>query len=262
MRWRHFDADAPVARRGADNMALDQWMMESVRGGAPAALRFYAWDPACLSFGRNQPAAGLYDEKAAHADGIDFVRRPTGGQAVLHHLELTYAVALPLGLLGTPRATYHRINQALVAGLRQLGVAAEVAPPATGARAAAWAAPCFRDAAPGEVVVAGRKLVGSAQRTADRVILQHGSVLLAGDQSEVARLRRDAVPQPRAETHSTLAALLGGAPDRAELARALAAGFADALGIALAPAVLSRFDGERVSDLAAHFGSAAWTWRR
>src|SRR5690606_17704432 len=116
---------APV--HGATNMALDHALLESVKAGGPPVLRLYRWDPPTLSFGRNQPARGLYDHAAARARGIAFVRRPTGGQAVLHGDELTYAVVASIGALGKPREAYRRINGALVGGLRELGVGAGLA---------------------------------------------------------------------------------------------------------------------------------------
>jgi lipoyl(octanoyl) transferase len=184
--WRlilHFREPAP----GARNMAVDHALLHSVQQGSPPVLRLYAWQPACLSFGRNQHAAGTYDEARIRAAGIDIVRRPTGGLAVLHDRELTYTVAAPAEPLGGPRAAYCLINEALVDALRRLGVPAAVAV----ARHAPnpildTAAPCFQAPAPGEVEVAGRKLVGSAQRCERRVLLQHGSILLDGSQADVA----------------------------------------------------------------------------
>jgi lipoyl(octanoyl) transferase len=69
---------------GAWNMAVDAALMDAVREGTPPVLRFYRWEPACLSLGRNQPARGHYDADALRAEGVDVVRRPTGGRAVLH----------------------------------------------------------------------------------------------------------------------------------------------------------------------------------
>ena len=234
---------------GATNMAVDAALLEAVRDGAPAALRLYRWDPPTLSFGRNQPAAGLYDEAAARDRGIAFVRRPTGGQAVLHADELTYAVVAPVADIGRPREAYRRINEALVAGLGRLGVAAEVAGgtrtgPDTHACAGEnraggshthahthrgavdWAKACFRDPAEGEGVVVGRKLVGSAQRCEGRVILQHGSILVSGSQAAAEELlagapawrdgsRPDSVDQVRLPAHpgwTTLVEELGTRP--------------------------------------------------
>ncbi|MFW6206236.1 MAG: lipoate--protein ligase family protein, partial [Gemmatimonadota bacterium] len=115
-------SDSITPADGATNMAVDAALLESVQAGAPPVLRLYRWSPACLSFGRNQPARGRYDRDLAEDRGIDFVRRPTGGQAVLHDDELTYAVIAPVAVIGKPRTAYAAINRALVAALRELGV--------------------------------------------------------------------------------------------------------------------------------------------
>lgn len=146
-------------------MAVDEALIGGVAAGAPPVLRLYTWSPACVSLGRNQPARGRFDARLAQRRGIDIVRRPTGGLAVYHDRELTYAVAVPVALLGGPRRTYREINRAIVNGLRKLGVAASVAGGAgdrptrvdttartagsgggNGARAVAWREPCFREA--------------------------------------------------------------------------------------------------------------------
>jgi lipoate-protein ligase A len=251
-------------------MAIDQALLEAVEAGGLPALRFYYWEPPCLSLGRNQPARGIYDTAAAAARGIDIVRRPTGGRAVLHDRELTYCVVVRVGELGPPRETYAAINRALVAGLRRLGVPALVVPaPAAAPAQPAWqealgASPCFDVAAPGEVVAEGRKLIGSAQRRDGGVLLQHGSLLLDGDQAAVVELRLDPGPIPPAllPRPATLRELLGEAPPRAALEQALAAGFEEALGIRLAPAALSGAEMQAAARWRAHFESEAWTWRR
>lgn len=265
-------------RGGAWNMAADAALLEAVRDGAPPAVRLYRWDPPTLSFGRNQPAAGLYDENAARDRGIAFVRRPTGGQAVLHADELTYAVVAPVARIGRPREAYRRINHALVAGLRCLGVEAGVAGAREGVRAGAgtgggahtdphtgpgsinWAVACFRDPAEGEVVVAGRKLVGSAQRCEGRVVLQHGSILVSGSQAAAEELLR-AAPPP-APGWTTLADELVASPSPAGVAEAILAGFEEVLGTALARATLSVEETARARELRATFASREWTWRR
>lgn len=271
-------SDQPAAGSAA-NMAIDAALLEAVQRGAAPVLRLYRWDVPTLSFGRNQPAAGLYDEAEAARRGIAFVRRPTGGQAVLHADELTYTVAAPVDVIGRPREAYRRINEALVAGLRRLGVDAAVArearaagavpPPVDGrgrARSPDWSAACFRAPAEGEVVVVGRKLVGSAQRCEARVILQHGSILISGSQTAAEELlieRRPAVAgADRDAGWTTLENELGERPGRDALVDALVEGFADTFGTALAPRALSIDESWRVQELCAHFASRAWTWRR
>ena len=245
-------------------MATDAALLESVGTGAPPALRLYRWSPACLSFGRNQPARGLYDRARARELGIDLVRRPTGGLAVLHDDEVTYAVIAPAAPFGGPRAAYVRLNELLVRALGRLGVAAEVAARSAAPHALGGGrptAPCFDAPAPGEVVAAGRKLVGSAQRTERHTILQHGSILLAGRQSRVLAVAGMDVPGLDAG-HATLTELLGSAPSWAEVVAAVTAAFTADGGISLATAELSSAERTRVRGLTAHFEDDAWTWRR
>jgi lipoyl(octanoyl) transferase len=250
---------------GSRNMAVDHALLDSVKSGGRPVLRLYLWEPACLSFGRNQHARGLYDAARLAAAGIDVVRRPTGGLAVLHDRELTYCVAAPARLLGGPRAAYQAINQALVAGLQQLGVPALVAAAGAGPdprRDAA--APCFQAPAAGEVVAAGRKLVGSAQRCEEHALLQHGSILLDGSQDAVAGLLQGvAQPAGRGAAGSvTLRDLLGAAPDNAVLVAAVVEGFAAVLGTCLAQGLLDPEERARAETLEVVYAGADWTWRR
>ena len=101
---------------GATNMALDEAiLMDVVAGNSPPTLRFYAWSPPCLSLGRNQPL-GDVDLVSCHAAGVDVVRRPTGGRAILHTDELTYSVSLlqtdPLAAWGVLES-YRRLSDGL-----------------------------------------------------------------------------------------------------------------------------------------------------
>ncbi|HEY0036619.1 MAG TPA: lipoate--protein ligase family protein [Longimicrobium sp.] len=257
MPWRLLDT--PPAP-GAWNMALDEALAESVAEGGAPVLRFYRWSPACLSLGRNQPAAGLYDVAALRARGWDVVRRPTGGRAVLHHRELTYSAALPDRLLGSPREAYTAMNRALVAGLRALGVDAAVQGD-TGRRAPAPSlAPCFAEPVAGEVMAAGRKLVGSAQRRIGGVLLQHGSLPLHDVLGEVAALLARSVAEE--DRPAALAPLLGREPSWDELVRALAAGWGTALEAELCGDAPDGRETARAAVLREHYASAAWTWHR
>lgn len=260
---------------GARNMALDHALFESVQRSGRPVLRLYGWSPPCLSLGRNQHAAGLYDEARAAAAGVDIVRRPTGGLAVLHDRELTYCVLAPLAPFGGARAAYAAINRALVHGLRLLGVPAALAATQERIDPRAHAArPCFDRPAAGEVIAGGRKLVGSAQRCERRTLLQHGSILLDGSQSAMFDLLADA-PAPAfrppaagpattvpAAGAVTLAELLGATPGTMLVAEAIRAGFEAGFGTSLAPATLSRDEIARARELEACYDAVAWTWRR
>jgi lipoate-protein ligase A len=181
--WRLIvDGDLP----GALNMARDMAMLEAVaEGKSPPTLRLYGWDPPCLSLGRHQGIEAA-DLEFCSAEGIDVVRRPTGGRALLHHLELTYAVVAPLGIGPLPRGlqeAYRSICRALVRAVQALGVDAEL----TGGDvnlhlpSPRSSVPCFEAPAGGEVVVSGRKLIGSAMRAHAGTILQHGAIVLDWD---------------------------------------------------------------------------------
>lgn len=258
VHWRLLDTEpAP----GAWNMGVDEALAASVRAGGDPVLRFYRWRPACLSLGRNQPARGCYREDALAAHRVDVVRRPTGGRAVLHRRELTYSAAVAEGALGTQRHAYATINRALVAGLARLGVAAAVqgssavrAPPPS-------LSPCFADPVEGEVVAGGRKLVGSAQRVLDGVLLQHGSLPIHDDQPLLAELLVSP-PADDVAPAAALACLLGREPEWAELTAALAAGFAEVLGAAPRASALTADEEARAREAAERYASPAWTWHQ
>jgi lipoyl(octanoyl) transferase len=199
------------------------------------------------------------------------VRRPTGGRAVLHHRELTYTVAVPQSLLGGPRQAYAAINRALVVGLRRLGVPAAQQPGGGGRAPAPSLAPCFAEPVEDEVVAAGKKLVGSAQRRLGEVILQHGSLPLHDDQSAVAAFvlaAPDAPPQAHfadaspADAPATLAGVLGREPEWSELTAALARGFTETFGVRLRADGLGARELERAAEGAARYAGAAWTWHQ
>ncbi|HEX6309076.1 MAG TPA: hypothetical protein VFZ69_12855 [Longimicrobiales bacterium] len=248
---------------GALNMAIDEALLGSAQRDGRPALRFYTWSPACLSLGRNQHARGVFDPARAAAAGIDMVRRPTGGLAVLHDHELTYSLTAPLAPFGGPRAAYTAINRALVEGLREAGVPAEQA---AGGRSRGpvrdAAEPCFQAPAAGEVVVRGLKLIGSAQCCEHGAFLQHGSILLGGSQSRVRDLLAAGTQPPADPTSITLRDLLGAEPPLASLICALSAGFERLFGTRLARERLTRDENVTVGRLALHYAADDWTWRR
>ena len=241
-----------------DLTGADEALMDAAREGA-VTLRFYRWSPPCLSLGRNQAARGRYDRDAARERGIEVVRRPTGGRAIYHHRELTYAVTAPAGRWGGLRAAYRRINRALLRGLAGLGAAVEEAERAARAPGPSSRA-CFRDPLPGEIVAAGRKLVGSAQWRERSALLQHGSILLHDDQRVAEELRLDGdAPAWRA---AGLSDLLEEPPSTDRLVQALRAGFREVLAAPVRDGELSRAEEERVEALEARYRGDEWTWRR
>ncbi len=174
-------------RNGSWNMAFDTSLMDIFRKGIfqeqfgrqSMLWRFYAWDPPALSIGHGQKRADI-DETACNMKGIDIVRRPTGGRAVLHIDEFTYACLAETATANTHvSAMIHGIIRHALLGF---GVSAEfkrTQPDMKKRYSTAESASCFTASARNELHVEGRKLVGSAQRRSDKVILQHGSLLLS-----------------------------------------------------------------------------------
>ena len=190
-------------------MAMDEALLEEVACHGGAYLRFYRWDPPTLSLGRNQPNT-FYD--------LPIVRRPTGGQAVWHEHEITYAVVTPIALFGSLRNAYCEIHTRLAKALRALGVEGVLAPAHPPIRPAAHPASCFASPVGGEILVQGRKLVGSAQVRRGDAFLQHGSILLDGSQQRVSAETRE----------TTLRAVLGRAVTFDEVTAAIVANWGKA----------------------------------
>jgi lipoate-protein ligase A len=161
---------------GPTQMAADEALLDHAAATGRPALRFYTWDPPTLSLGYFQPAADrLADPNLA---ALPYVRRPTGGGAIVHHHELTYALALPPGppwQSGVPWPC--RMHDTIRAAMSKFGVLAVGC--AGGQEAGRGAFVCFEHQTPGDVIFGGHKIVGSAQRKRGGALLQHGSILLA-----------------------------------------------------------------------------------
>ncbi len=243
---------------GASNMARDVATLEAVsKGESPPTLRLYGWTPPCLTLGRHQGIEAA-DTDFCHDEGIDVVRRPTGGRALLHHLELTYSVVAPLDQGPLPRGlqeAYGTICGVLVQAMRDLGVDAEL----TGGEVnlqlpgPRTAVPCFEAPAGGEIVVRGKKLIGSAMRSHKGVILQHGAILLDWDS------RLQAGSMGLADDHglrphiTTLSDELEGTISRDELQKVILSGFSDVLDISCVEARPSPSEEHRMGGLADSF---------
>ena len=261
---------------GARNMALDESMLEYAAAGR-TLLRFYGWDPWCVSLGRNQPAPARLLGKAPGdiRPGVDAVRRPTGGRSVFHGPEITYAFACPDRAWGGPKAVLRSLHRALAEGLRALGVPVDdllrddAPTPGTAGPIALSTAACFVEPAPGELTVGGRKLVGSAQRRRRGALLQHGSILLE-DRQKLADLDGpEALADPAAAAGERpsigLGEALSPAPDAETIIRRLEAGMARAFGAPAPPGDIVGVSATLDRMAASHEGlhrSAAWLWRR
>jgi lipoate-protein ligase A len=216
---------------GATNMAIDAALLDEVEQSPNprTIVRFYRWRRPTLSLGRNQQIDTAVDREFCERSGIDIVHRPTGGRAVLHEDELTYAVASnDSRYFGeTIYANYKSVSEALCEGFRRLGVPATLAPetrkltPNPGGPDL----PCFISPSRYELTVGGRKIVGSAQRRLRRSFLQHGSMPVTCDREKLAlaTCMRDA--GPLYEEMAGIAEFLPGRPALTEFRDALVEGF-------------------------------------
>jgi len=234
-------------------MAIDQALLERADTCGEHWLRMYRWAPYCLSFGRHEPATVRYDAEQILARGIDTVRRPTGGRAVWHAQELTYSVAAPYSRFGTLQAAYLEIHQMLADALKMLGVTASLAGP--GRTPPLDSGACFAHPVGGELMIRGRKVVGSAQFRTGNALLQHGSVLLQDSQSVVRELMKD---------------------DSQPVSTPVPKSWAEAANVAeaITAAAMVRWQGDWQPDIDvagvleeasihySHYSSAAWTWSR
>jgi lipoyl(octanoyl) transferase len=258
-RWRLLLAPP---RSGAENMARDTALQARAAETSETVFSVYSWTRPTLSFGRNQPATGVYDVERIQAAGLDVVRRPTGGRAILHNREVTYSVTARVEDAEPLREAYSRINRILLDGLARLGIVAAPASP-NGRAPVPSIRPCFETPGEGELVADGGKLVGSAQWRDGGGLLQHGSILVEDDQSSLPSLAAVAGSESGGSIAlpATLAALLGRAPNAAEVASAMFEAVRS-----LEDPEATQLDEDEIRaealQLVPRFLDEDWTWRR
>jgi lipoyl(octanoyl) transferase len=254
---------------GAANMAADEAILLAVAAGsAPPTLRFFAWQPPCLSLGYAQPQADV-DLDRLQALGWGLVRRPTGGRAILHTDELTYSVIASMAeprVAGGILESYRQLSQGLLRGLELMGLCARAdktyALPGRDAKGAV----CFETPSNYEITVADKKLLGSAQTRKQGVVLQHGTLPLSGDIARICEVLRFETEEARqlararvAERATTVEAVGGKLVTWLEAARALAQGFSEKLNLTLDEAGLTPAERTEASQLSAEkYVSAEW----
>ena len=229
---------------GATNMAADETLVRSAAEGT-ASLRFYGWTPATLSLGYFQSSA------IRHADsrlaGLPFVRRPSGGATLVHHHEVTYALALPAGFPWQTRDSWVlRMHRIIAAALAELGENCQFV----------GAAPikhgdvlCFQQFTCGDVLCGGKKIVGSAQRKYRQALMQHGSILLA--QSEYT----PDLPGIRELTGVTL--------EPVTVVSAIRQAFAEATGWRIEESDWTESEKKTITELANEkYATSAWNQKR
>lgn len=165
---------------GQLQMAIDHWLLEQhLQGKLPPILRFYLWEPAAISLGYHQKHwPEFWQQLTWQEQPLDIVRRPTGGRAVLHQGDLTYAI-IASELPENRCVAYQYLCQFLITGWRSLGV--ELQYGCTG-RGYIQNPNCFGTSTAADLILSdGTKLIGSAQLRRNKAILQHGSIRLTPD---------------------------------------------------------------------------------
>lgn len=195
---------------GSLNMATDQAILLACNDGkSPATLRLYGWKTPTLSVGYSQDISKHIDLESCERNNIPVVRRFTGGRALLHHCELTYSLIAPIphpAFPGNLRGAFGRISQAVVESLKIGGIdSARVAEGKKRNSEIEGSPACFSMSNHCEIVVQGKKLVGSAQRRLRSAFLQHGSVVLDADPQLTHRLLKYSSEK---ESHSVLESLI------------------------------------------------------
>lgn len=187
MNVNFINSDCNIVNSGAKNMEIDLGMLhDAIKDKHEhATLRFYNWQPKCISLGKNQPFEPFYNDF-----GIDVVRRPTGGRALLHDKELTYCFVCPQKAGQSVVESYKEISDALILGFKKLGINLDYA-----SHRAENMRYCMNISSRADVSYMGKKLIGSAQFRSRGYILQHGSILYDLDFELVQKIFRQKIDE-------------------------------------------------------------------
>jgi len=225
-----------------ENMAIDEAIFrETIKNKKQPTIRFYGWQSAAVSIGYFQdPQKELNLEQCRYL-GIDVVRRLTGGKAVLHNNEITYCVVAGAGEKSFPAdilGTYKAVSDCLIQGLSYLGIQANIASDCLRMKDVDLKSCCFSVASRNELLVAGRKICGSAQMRTSGGFLQHGSLLLTFDpEKALSVILTSSTSEQRAKLRKTVAAInevVANPIETSDICHALKKGFAEVLGIEIA----------------------------
>jgi lipoate-protein ligase A len=264
---------------GSYNMALDEALLEiygavQAQGETPPAiLRFYGWNPACLSIGYAQKAEREVDFEGVQKLGVDWVRRPTGGRAILHEsTELTYSLVASTEqseVAGSVLESYRLISEALLSGLKFLNIEAENAGKENSKVHAATAA-CFDAPSAYEITIGGRKVIGSAQARRGNTLLQQGTILVEVDVVRLFTALKPPLKQSKEEAIEQVSARLTSLSEAlsrpvgfSEAETAFIAGFSHTFNIELRESALTPQEAELAAKLTAEkYSGMEWNMTR
>lgn len=257
---------------GAWNMAVDEAILEAVYSGKSLpTLRLYAWAPPCLSLGYAQPVTDV-DMTILSQNGWTLVRRPTGGRAILHTDELTYAVIVPETeprVAGGIIESYLRLSQALLEALRLLSLAPQAREKSALNKANRSNPVCFEVPSNYEITVNNKKLIGSAQARRKKGVLQHGSLPLYGDLARIVdalkfenQVKRNQAKSRLLAHATTLERELEQRVEWQQASDAIKQGFMSILNLDLQPGELTEEEKTRAQTLMQEkYAHPSWTER-
>jgi len=254
-------------------MALDEAILDAVgKGASLPTLRLYTWQPPCLSLGYAQTVKDV-DRESLMNEGWELVRRPTGGRALLHTDELTYAVIGPSSeprLMGSVLDCYRNLAGALLGVLELLGLSAHIKEhPMNPARKDQPGPVCFEIPSDYEILANDKKIIGSAQSRKGQGVLQHGSLPLCGDITRITKVlvftNDDSLilaSQRMTARATTLAEALGHTACWDTLVQAFINSFQEKLHLDLLPAEPTSDEIARATILVQEkYGNPFWTER-
>lgn len=266
IKWRFLNTDYGSP---AWNMAVDEALM---RLCTIPTLRVFRWQPSTISFGYGQEIEKEIDFAACERLNIGYVRRPTGGRAVLHADELTYSMTAREtdDLIGRKvMETYALLSKGLVKTLHLLGVEEAELEKSTPSANINAANPCFTSAGRYEICVQGRKIIGSAQRRTGGHVLQHGSFLLGSAHLQLIDCIPNLTDDQRHRLHNVLrqktvdlASVLGRMVDFDDVASTMKTAFQEVLHIEFDDGQLTNQELELAQELNEKYASEDWNWRR
>ena len=270
---------------GFMNMAIDEAIMMAHREGlVPPTIRFYQWSPPAVSLGYFQDLKKEIDVDACKNLGVDIVRRPTGGKAVLHDKELTYSFIIrenhPL-VNASILETYKKISGGMIRGLSYLGIKAELVPlreklkSTPSGNEAKSKIPhsdiksiCFSVPSQYEVQVTGKKIVGSAQVRKREIVLQHGSLLIELEKDKLFSVFNFPSVQIRERLKTrfkatSLEEILKKKINFSELSEILPRGFEEEFGVKLTEGKLTEQEEKISTDLLENkYSTYEWNYER
>ncbi len=260
--WLYLDEAAPAP--GAWNMAVDDYLFRTLTSIPRTVLRFYRWKRPTASLGYSQRINKVIDIEYCRLNGIDVVRRMTGGKLVLHDREVTYSItSSDKSLFGsTVLDSYRKISEGLMCGLKRMGLHAYLAEKAP-SEYIHGNLPCFSYPSRHEVEVSGRKVIGSAQKREGGKFMQHGSIPLQDDDERLRAVSLLTDEDPSEIRMLPLSQAVGGSVDFSWVVETLKAGIIDFFKVELKPFKLAARELEEIDKiLKERYGSEGWTYLR